>query len=99
MIGYRLISRYGRVQSVRLLPRTPEEKTGEVQMACTVAFMDIKSAAKAHNAEPKIDDRTLSTKYYEPAAIPSAAAPHSGTPPPYSTSTSPGATRFPNGHG
>uniref|UniRef100_A0AAR5QA79 RRM domain-containing protein n=1 Tax=Dendroctonus ponderosae TaxID=77166 RepID=A0AAR5QA79_DENPD len=90
---------YGRVQSVKLLPRTPEEKTGEVQMACTVAFMDIKSASKAHNAELKIDDRTLNTKYYEPAAIPSAAAPHPGTPPPYTTSTSPGPTRFPNGHG
>ncbi|XP_066153414.1 protein split ends isoform X3 [Euwallacea fornicatus] len=90
---------YGRVQSVKILPRTPEEKTGEVQMACTVAFMDIKSASKAHNADLKIDDRTLNTKYYEPAAIPSAAAPLSGTPPPYSTSTSPGATRFPNGHG
>ncbi|XP_050298121.1 protein split ends isoform X2 [Anthonomus grandis grandis] len=91
--------RYGRVQSVKLLPRVSEEKTGEVQMACTVAFMDIKSAAKAHNAELKIDDRTLNTEYYEPVAIPSAASPHPGTPPSYSTSTSPGATRFPNGHG
>ncbi|KAL1497996.1 hypothetical protein ABEB36_008866 [Hypothenemus hampei] len=99
--------RYGRVQSVKLLPRTPEEKTGEVQMACTVAFMDIKSAAKAHNAELKIDERTLNTKYYEPAAIPSSAAPRQGTPPPYSTTSSspgggggpPASTRFPNGHG
>ncbi|XP_076261467.1 spen family transcriptional repressor split ends isoform X4 [Rhynchophorus ferrugineus] len=88
--------RYGRVQSVKLLPRVSEEKTGEVSMACTVAFMDIKSASKAHNAELKIDDRTLNTEYYEPAAIPSAASPQ-GTPPPYSTS--PGSTRFPNGHG
>ncbi|CAH1136007.1 unnamed protein product [Ceutorhynchus assimilis] len=91
--------RYGRVQSVKLLPRVAEDKTSEVQMACTVAFMDIKSASKAHNSELKIDDRTLNTEYYEPAAIPSAASPHQGTPPPYSTSTSPGSTRFPNGHG
>ncbi|XP_060522030.1 protein split ends isoform X2 [Cylas formicarius] len=107
--------RYGRVQSVKLLPRVTEEKTGEVTMACTVAFMDIKSASKAHNAELKIDDRTLNTEYYEPAAIPSTAAsvaaaaatasgvsisssPQNNTPSPYSTS-SPGTTRFPNGHG
>ncbi|KAG5883270.1 hypothetical protein JTB14_018116 [Gonioctena quinquepunctata] len=89
--------RYGRVQSVKLLPRCTEEKTGEITMACTVAFMDIKSASKAHNAELKIDDRTLNTEYYEPAAIPSAALPQNNTPSPYSTS--PGTTRFPNGHG
>ncbi|XP_030745422.1 protein split ends-like isoform X3 [Sitophilus oryzae] len=90
--------RYGRVQSVKLLPRVPEEKASEVSMACTVAFMDIKSASKAHNAELKIDDRTLNTEYYEPAAIPSAATAASpqGTPPSYSTS--PGTNRFPNGH-
>lgn len=88
---------YGRVQSVKLLPRvTTKEETGEITMACTVAFMDIKSASKAHNAELKIDDRTLNTEYYEPDAIPSAASPQY-TPSPYSTS--PSTTRFPNGHG
>ncbi|XP_050503050.1 protein split ends isoform X1 [Diabrotica virgifera virgifera] len=90
--------RYGRVQSVKLLPRCTEEKTGgEITMACTVAFMDIKSASKAHNSELKIDDRTLNTEYYEPAAIPSSASPQTNAPSPYSTS--PGSTRFPNGHG
>lgn len=78
------------MQSVKLLPRCTEEKTGEITMACTVAFMDIKSASKAHNAELKIDDRTLNTEYYEPAAIPSAASPQT-TSSPYSG--------FPNGHG
>lgn len=68
------VCRYGRVQSVKLLPRCTEEKTGEITMACTVAFMDIKSASKAHNAELKIDDRTLNTEYYEPAAIPSSTS-------------------------
>lgn len=40
-------------------------------MACTVAFMDIKSASKAHTAEHKLEERLLTTEYYEPAAIPS----------------------------
>lgn len=48
----------------------------------TVAFMDIKSASKAHNAEHILDERTLTTEYYEPAAIPSAAgAPSAGSSP------------------
>ncbi|XP_008196762.1 protein split ends isoform X1 [Tribolium castaneum] len=88
--------RYGRVQSVKLLSRGAKEEAGEGAMACTVAFMDIKSASKAHNAEHKIDDRTLTTEYYEPAAIPSAASPQNT---PSSYSTSPGSNRFPNGHG
>ncbi|XP_045477804.1 protein split ends isoform X2 [Harmonia axyridis] len=87
--------RYGRVQSVKLLPRSTKEETGESTMACTVAFMDIKSASKAHNTEHKVDDRTLTTEYYEPAAIPSSASPQTTTSP---YSTSPGSTRFPNGH-
>ncbi|KAK9888132.1 hypothetical protein WA026_000402 [Henosepilachna vigintioctopunctata] len=86
---------YGRVQSVKLLPRSTKEETGESSMACTVAFMDIKSASKAHNTEHKVDDRTLTTEYYEPAAIPSAASPQTTTSP---YSTSPGSNRFPNGH-
>lgn len=97
------------MQSVKLLPRGNaattagagataggKEETNESTMACTVAFMDIKSASKAHNVEHKIDDRTLTTEYYEPAAIPSAASPQNT---PSSYSTSPGSNRFPNGHG
>ncbi|KRT84470.1 RNA binding protein, partial [Oryctes borbonicus] len=88
---------YGRVQSVKLLPRSAkDETTSEGATACTVAFMDIKSAAKAHVTEHKIDDRTLTTEYYEPAAIPSAASPQNTT---SAYSTSPGTNRFPNGHG
>jgi hypothetical protein len=37
--------------------------------AATIAFMDIKSASKAHLAEHKFDDRILTTEYYEPSAI------------------------------
>lgn len=118
--------RYGRVQSVKLLPRGSKDVTGggiagagvgsaasEGTVACTIAFMDIKSASKAHTAEHKIEERTLTTEYYEPAAIPSAAiaAPQTpertgvGTPGVgvglaggvYTPNTS--NSRFPNSHG
>ncbi|XP_026472538.1 LOW QUALITY PROTEIN: protein split ends [Ctenocephalides felis] len=42
-------------------------------VCAAVAFMDIKSASKAHNCEHKLDERSLTTEYYEPAAIPSSA--------------------------
>ncbi|KAH7642214.1 hypothetical protein HUG17_5259 [Dermatophagoides farinae] len=35
-------------------------------VSATVAFIDIKSAAKAHSSENKIEERTLKTDYYEP---------------------------------
>ncbi|XP_026321220.1 protein split ends isoform X3 [Hyposmocoma kahamanoa] len=79
--------RYGRVQNVKLLGRTESTNapttTGAASGVCaTVAFMDIKSASKAHNAEHVLDERTLTTEYYEPAAIPSAAgAPSAGSSP------------------
>ncbi|GBM64141.1 Msx2-interacting protein [Araneus ventricosus] len=56
--------RYGKVQSVKILPQK-EEESG---FCATVAFIDIKSASKAHNADNKIDDRTLKTDYYQPPA-------------------------------
>ncbi|KPJ18739.1 Msx2-interacting protein [Papilio machaon] len=70
--------RYGRVQNVKLLGRMENANAGAngttISGFCaTVAFMDIKSASKAHNAEHVLDERTLTTEYYEPAAIPSAA--------------------------
>ncbi|CRL01084.1 CLUMA_CG014204, isoform B [Clunio marinus] len=37
--------------------------------AATIAFMDIKSASKAHLAEHKFDDRILTTEYYEPSSM------------------------------
>lgn len=82
-----IICSYGRVQNVKLLGRTESTSapttTGAVSGVCaTVAFMDIKSASKAHNAEHVLDERTLTTEYYEPAAIPSAAgAPSAGSSP------------------
>lgn len=38
-------------------------------VSATVAFIDIKSASKAHNADQKFDDRILTTEYYEPSTI------------------------------
>ncbi|XP_013148077.1 PREDICTED: protein split ends-like [Papilio polytes] len=79
--------RYGRVQNVKLLGRMENATAGAngttISGFCaTVAFMDIKSASKAHNAEHILDERTLTTEYYEPAAIPSAAgAPSAGSSP------------------
>uniref|UniRef100_A0A1B6D8R2 Msx2-interacting protein n=1 Tax=Clastoptera arizonana TaxID=38151 RepID=A0A1B6D8R2_9HEMI len=64
--------RYGRVQSVKLLPRGKDDEGSGV--CATVSFMDIKSASKAHNNEQKLEDRTLSTEYHEPAAIPGGSA-------------------------
>ncbi|XP_036140621.1 protein split ends isoform X2 [Monomorium pharaonis] len=90
--------RYGRVQSVKLLPRGEEcpvdggssSSLGENNeggsgsssgggsggggggsstsggASATVAFMDIKSAAKAHATEHTLDERALTTQYYEP---------------------------------
>ncbi|XP_024220048.1 protein split ends isoform X3 [Halyomorpha halys] len=58
--------RYGRVQSVKLLGGRGDKD----EVCATVSFMDIKSAAKAHHSEQKLDERVLSTEYHEPAAIP-----------------------------
>lgn len=38
-------------------------------ICATIAFMDIKSASKAHLAEHKFDDRILTTEYYEPSTM------------------------------
>ncbi|XP_045451498.1 msx2-interacting protein-like [Melitaea cinxia] len=79
--------RYGRVQNVKLLGRmeSPSATTNgsaNSGVCATVAFMDIKSASKAHNVEHVLDERTLTTEYYEPAAIPSSAgAPSAGSSP------------------
>lgn len=76
---------YGRVQNAKLLARAESASvgaTGASGVCATVAFMDIKSASKAHNAEHVLDERTLTTEYYEPAAIPATAgAPSAGSSP------------------
>lgn len=61
--------RYGRVESVKVLPK----RGSEGGVAAFVDFVDIKSAQKAHNAINKMGDRDLRTDYNEPGTIPSAA--------------------------
>lgn len=43
--------------------------TGTIGICATIAFMDIKSASKAHTAEHKFDERILTTEYYEPSTM------------------------------
>lgn len=43
--------------------------TTNLCLCATVSFMDIKSASKAHHMEHKLDDRILTTEYYEPASV------------------------------
>ncbi|XP_021700433.1 protein split ends isoform X4 [Aedes aegypti] len=40
-----------------------------ISVCATIAFMDIRSASKAHTAEHKFDDRILTTEYYEPSLL------------------------------
>lgn len=63
------IFRYGRVESVKILPK----RGSEGGVAAFVDFVDIKSAQKAHNSVNKMGDRDLRTDYNEPGTIPSAA--------------------------
>uniref|UniRef100_A0ABI8ANL7 Spen family transcriptional repressor n=1 Tax=Felis catus TaxID=9685 RepID=A0ABI8ANL7_FELCA len=60
---------YGRVESVKILPK----RGSEGGVAAFVDFVDIKSAQKAHNSVNKMGDRDLRTDYNEPGTIPSAA--------------------------
>lgn len=53
--------RYGKVQSVKI-------RRDADGVCATVSFIDLRSAAKAHVAENKLDERLLKTEYYEPAA-------------------------------
>jgi len=64
-----LFLRYGRVESVKVLPK----RGSEGGVAAFADFVDIKSAQKAHNAINKMGDRDLRTDYNEPGTIPSAA--------------------------
>ena len=60
--------RFGRVQSVKILGHNKDDGDGGGE-AATVAFMDIKSANKAHSVEHKIEDRLLKTDYYDPSSF------------------------------
>ena len=76
--------RYGKVLNVKILVKNNSSSkcddnsggggnsglsSGQLNgVTATVAFIDLKSAAKAHNSENKIEERTLKTDYYEPPA-------------------------------
>ncbi|GFO42529.1 msx2-interacting protein [Plakobranchus ocellatus] len=53
--------RYGKIQSVKLQAAKENGGTG----TATVAFNDIKSAAKAHHANNSLGEATLRTDYWE----------------------------------
>ena len=55
------VYRYGKIQSVKILPQKENERT----TSATVAFMDIKSASKAHNTDNNIDAVRIITEYSE----------------------------------
>lgn len=72
-------SRFGKVQSVKFLPggsSVPSQRKGgcndtqqSSNVCATVAFIDIRSAAKAlNNPDNKIEEKVLKTEYYEPPA-------------------------------
>lgn len=65
--------RFGKVQSVKLLPLSSNGSSSDSSLSATVAFTDIRSAAKAYNnPDNKIEDKVLKTDYYEPPASTSA---------------------------
>lgn len=67
-----------RCGTLRLCSPTTNSTNCSIGSVCaTVAFMDIKSASKAHTAEHKFDDRVLTTEYYEPSSIPSTSGENS----------------------
>lgn len=68
-----LSGRYGRVQSVKVLAKNKEDEVNTNGLCATIAFIDIKSASKAHSGDNKVDERTLKTEYYEPISTTSSA--------------------------
>lgn len=77
--------RFGKVQSVKLFGKEKEAKdsVGNVvptngislpEVSATVAFIDIKSANKAHSTKHVLDGRTLKTDYYTPSSSASSSA-------------------------
>lgn len=61
-------SRYGKIQSVKVLAAKENERPGAI-----IAFMDIKSAAKAHTTDNQLDGVPVVTEYSEPGATGRAA--------------------------
>lgn len=53
--------RYGKIQSVKLQPA----KDNETTLTATVAFMDIRSASKAHTSKHTLENAVLRTDYWD----------------------------------
>ncbi|XP_005108110.2 msx2-interacting protein, partial [Aplysia californica] len=68
--------RYGKIQSVKLQPA----KENDAGSTATVAFNDIRSAAKAHHAKNSLGEVTLRTDYWEGSSGTAVLANPPGTP-------------------
>lgn len=77
--------RYGRVESVKILPK----RSAEGGRAAFVDFVDIRSATKAHESVNRISDRELRTDYNEPSGTPSSISRMHHDPPARSAPGSP----------
>lgn len=70
--------RYGRVESVKILPK----RSAEGGRAAFVDFVDIRSATKAHESVNRIGDREMRTDYNEPGNAGNISRLHGHTDPP-----------------
>ena len=68
--------RYGKIQSVKLQPAAKDNDTAT--STATVAFMDIRSASKAHNSKNTIDSNVLRTEYWDALSSTSRSQGESG---------------------
>lgn len=62
-VSFVCVDRYGKIQSVKIQPSSAKEC--ETTITATVAFMDIRSASKAHNSKNIIDSNVLRTEYWD----------------------------------
>lgn len=77
------LHRYGRVESVKILPKRSQEGG----RAAFVDFVDIRSATKAHEAVNRIGDREMRTDYNEPGSAGNISRLHGHTDQPARTTS------------
>jgi len=83
MVLFFFLHRYGRVESVKILPKRSQEGG----RAAFVDFVDIRSATKAHEAVNRIGDREMRTDYNEPGSAGNISRLHGHTDPPARTTS------------
>jgi len=81
--AFLFLHRYGRVESVKILPKRSQEGG----RAAFVDFVDIRSATKAHEAVNRIGDREMRTDYNEPGSAGNISRLHGHTDPPARTTS------------